>query len=103
MIHLDCTSVCLAYQSALLTTPMILVSVFASLVRFPKWLLILLNITLALGVCYMGYVSSIYPICVHTKFNYFRYRAYKDATEAGMARFRLPWMGELADRWVGDE
>jgi hypothetical protein len=32
-----------------------------------------------------------------------RYRAYRDTVEGGMTRFRLPIVGELAERWVADE
>lgn len=32
-----------------------------------------------------------------------RFIAYRDANSHGLARYRLPHIGEYADRWVGDE
>jgi hypothetical protein len=32
-----------------------------------------------------------------------RFVAYRDANSGGLARYRLPYIGEYADRWVGDE
>ncbi|CAG7847105.1 SubName: Full=Uncharacterized protein {ECO:0000313/EMBL:CCA69110.1} [Serendipita indica DSM 11827] len=74
-----------AYQSALLTTPLLLIRLLALLIGFWSFLQTLL--TLALVGCSVGMA----------------FQAYRDANSGGLARFRLPYIGELADRWVGDE
>ncbi|PVG03366.1 hypothetical protein CPB86DRAFT_695809 [Serendipita vermifera] len=74
-----------AYQSALLTTPLVLLRLFVLLVGFWGFLQTLL--TIAIVVCCVGMAVQ----------------AYRDANTGGLARFRLPYIGELADRWVGDE
>ena len=30
-------------------------------------------------------------------------RAYRDASQNGLFRYELPYIGEMADRWVGEE
>jgi len=74
-----------SYQSALSTTPAILLIVFGSLVGFPSWLLTILIILLVLCAIFMAY------------------RAYRDASMGGLSRYHLPWIGEVADKWVGEE
>ena len=32
-----------------------------------------------------------------------RFIAYRDANSGGLARYRLPYIGEYSDRWVGEE
>jgi hypothetical protein len=32
-----------------------------------------------------------------------RIRAYRDATHNALSRYELPYIGEVADRWVGEE
>lgn len=32
-----------------------------------------------------------------------RIRAYRDASQNGLARYELPYIGPVADRWVGEE
>jgi len=74
-----------SYQSALLTTPLILIRLFLSLVRFPHFLIIMWNILMIFAVLFMAV------------------RAYRDANDGGLDRYRLPVIGDLADRWVGEE
>ncbi|KIM34084.1 hypothetical protein M408DRAFT_90267 [Serendipita vermifera MAFF 305830] len=71
-----------AYQSALLSTPLLLLRLFALFVGFWSFLQTLL--TLALVACCLGMA----------------FQAYRDANSGGLARFRLPYIGELADKWV---
>ncbi|KAG9058339.1 hypothetical protein FS842_010065 [Serendipita sp. 407] len=74
-----------AYQSALLTLPLLLLRLFALFLGF--WSFLQMLLTLALIGCCLGMA----------------FQAYRDAHSGGLARFRLPYIGELADRWVGDE
>lgn len=73
-----------AYQAALLATPLWLFWILASLV-FHSVLRILLTITIILVQIAMAF------------------RAYRDASQSGLARYELPYIGELADRWVVEE
>ncbi|WVR00013.1 hypothetical protein IAU59_007155 [Kwoniella sp. CBS 9459] len=74
-----------AYQSALLTTPLLtLILLFRLLIRLPLFLWILLII------------ASV-AVTVYSSF-----RAWKDAQE-GLSRFWLPYIGEIAERWVSEE
>jgi len=74
-----------AYQSALLTTPLLLLRGMVGLLGFPSWLLFISTLLLVASALYMAV------------------RAYRDANQSGLARYRLPYIGELADHWVGDE
>ncbi|KAG8852047.1 hypothetical protein FRB96_008965 [Tulasnella sp. 330] len=74
-----------SYQSALLTTPLILFRLFLGLVHFPHFLLIILNIIIIGAILFMAF------------------RAYRDANEGDLTRYHLPVIGDFADRWVGDE
>ncbi|KAG8933062.1 hypothetical protein FRC03_001168 [Tulasnella sp. 419] len=74
-----------SYQSALLTTPLILLRLLLSLLHFPQFFLSLLTFTIVLSVLFMAF------------------RAYRDANSGGLSRYRLPWIGDLAERWVGEE
>ncbi|KAG1783941.1 hypothetical protein EV702DRAFT_957727 [Suillus placidus] len=74
-----------AYQSALLMTPLLLVRIFASLLGFPSWIRSFLTITLALSALFMAA------------------RAYLGALREDLARYHLPRIGPLAERWVFEE
>jgi len=74
-----------AYQSALLTTPLLTFLLLINLViRLPTFLQTI-------------FIIASVGITVYTAF-----RAWKDAQE-GLGRFWLPFIGEIAERWVGDE
>ncbi|WVF72814.1 hypothetical protein IAT40_007632 [Kwoniella sp. CBS 6097] len=74
-----------AYQSALLTTPLLtLILLFHLLIRLPLFLRILLIIASVGATLYTSF------------------RAWKDAQE-GLSRFWLPYIGEIAERWVSEE
>ncbi|KAK8854780.1 hypothetical protein IAR55_003519 [Kwoniella newhampshirensis] len=74
-----------AYQSALLTTPLLaLLLIFNLLIRLPaffRWILIIGSVAITL---------------------YTSFRAWKDAQE-GLGRYWLPYIGEVAERWVNEE
>ncbi|KAH7930984.1 hypothetical protein BV22DRAFT_1027742 [Leucogyrophana mollusca] len=74
-----------AYQSALLTTPLLALRIFASLLGFPSWIRALLTVIL---------FSTAISMSV---------RAYLGATHHALARYQLPVIGDLADRWVCEE
>ncbi|KZT74633.1 hypothetical protein DAEQUDRAFT_119 [Daedalea quercina L-15889] len=74
-----------AYQSALLTGPLLLLRISASLLQFPSILCTLFTIVLM-------------ALCL-----YMMWRAYIDAARNGLVRFQLPWIGPLADQWVAEE
>ena len=74
-----------AYQSALLTSPLLaIILLFNLLIPFPHILRVLILLA-SIGVT------------IYTAF-----RAWKDAQE-GLSRFWLPYIGEIAERWVSEE
>jgi uncharacterized membrane protein len=74
-----------AYQSALLTTPLLgLLLFFNLLIRLPYFLRLILLLASA-------------GVTLYTSF-----RAWKDAQE-GLGRYWLPYIGEIAERWVNEE
>lgn len=76
---------CAAYQSALLTTPLlVLVLVFNLLITLPAFFRTVF-LVVAVGVTL-----------------YAAFRAWKDAQE-GLERFWLPYIGPVAERWVSEE
>ncbi|KAG1750003.1 uncharacterized protein EDB91DRAFT_1110849 [Suillus paluster] len=74
-----------AYQSALLMTPLLLVRIFAPLLGFPSWVQSFLTIVFALSALFMAV------------------RAYLGASRESLARYHLPKIGPLAERWVFEE
>ncbi|KAH9946624.1 hypothetical protein B0H21DRAFT_742393 [Amylocystis lapponica] len=74
-----------AYQSALLTTPLLVLRILAALLQFPSLLCTLLTFLLVLPALFMSW------------------QAYIDAARNGLARFQIPGIGPMADRWVSDE
>jgi uncharacterized membrane protein len=84
--HHTCNFLTLAaYQSALLTTPLLafllLTNLLIPLPSFLRTFLILASVGATL---------------------YTAFRAWKDAQE-GLGRFWLPYIGEIAERWVNEE
>ncbi|KAK4683435.1 hypothetical protein P7C73_g6830, partial [Tremellales sp. Uapishka_1] len=74
-----------AYQSALLTTPLIVLLLFTNLlIPFPTFLRII-------------FLLASIGVTLYTAF-----KAWKDAQE-GLGRFWLPVIGQVADKWVGEE
>lgn len=74
-----------AYQSALLTTPLLaLILLFNLLIRLPAFLRLVLLLA-SVGVTLFA-----------------SFRAWKDAQD-GLGRYWLPFIGELADKWVNEE
>ncbi|WRT68408.1 uncharacterized protein IL334_005384 [Kwoniella shivajii] len=74
-----------AYQSALFTTPLLIfLLIFKLIIRLPKFLFIIYIIGAVMGIVYTSF------------------RAWKDAQE-GLSRFWLPYIGEIAEKWVGEE
>ncbi|KAF7347822.1 hypothetical protein MVEN_01539700 [Mycena venus] len=74
-----------AYQSALLTTPLVVVRILASLLGFWGWLRTILTVVLIGVQLYMAV------------------RAYLDAAQNGLARYQLPYIGPIAERWLEEE
>ncbi|KAI0312621.1 hypothetical protein OF83DRAFT_1066852 [Amylostereum chailletii] len=74
-----------AYQSALLTTPLLLLRIFASILQFPFFLRSLFTILLLFPPIIMAY------------------QAFRDAAQNGLARFHIRWIGQLAEQWLQDE
>ena len=74
-----------AYQSALLTTPLLaIILIFNLLIRLPSFF----RIVIIFGSIAVTLFAS--------------YRAWKDAQE-GLSRYWLPYIGEIAERWVSEE
>ncbi|CAE6363378.1 hypothetical protein RSOLAG1IB_09511 [Rhizoctonia solani AG-1 IB] len=73
-----------AYQSALLITPLLLLRGFTGLI-FPSWLQFISTMSIVVAGLYMAF------------------RAFKDANGAGLVRYQLPYIGILAERWLGEE
>ncbi|KAJ7900362.1 hypothetical protein B0H14DRAFT_3423729 [Mycena olivaceomarginata] len=74
-----------AYQSALFTTPLVVIRILASLLQFWGWLRTILTLVLIGSQFYMAV------------------RAYLDASQNGLARYQLPYIGPIAERWLGEE
>ncbi|KAK7064222.1 hypothetical protein R3P38DRAFT_2823118 [Favolaschia claudopus] len=74
-----------AYQSALFTTPLVVIRIIASLLQFWGWLRILLTLVLVGSQLYMAA------------------RAYLDASQHDLARYHFPYVGLIAERWLEEE
>jgi len=74
-----------AYQAALLSVPLLLLRIWASMLGFPPFLRILFTLLLVIPSLYMAW------------------RAYIDAARNGLSRTILPGIGTLAERWVSEE
>ncbi|THH16991.1 hypothetical protein EW146_g3731 [Bondarzewia mesenterica] len=74
-----------AYQSALLTTPLLLIRIMASLFGFPSFMCTFFTLLLVFPALFMAY------------------HAYRGAAQNGMARFHLPGIGQLAEQWLQEE
>ncbi|KAJ7092741.1 hypothetical protein C8R44DRAFT_844234 [Mycena epipterygia] len=74
-----------AYQSALLTTPLVVIRIFASLLQFPGWMRTILTLLIIASQLYIWR------------------RAYLDASQNGLARFQVPYVGPVAARWLEEE
>ncbi|KAA1468244.1 hypothetical protein DENSPDRAFT_833485 [Dentipellis sp. KUC8613] len=74
-----------AYQSALLTTPLVLFRLLASLAHFPSVLRTFITMIMIVLNLFMAF------------------QAYRDASRNGLARFHLPTIGPLAEQWLQEE
>ncbi|KAF5370215.1 hypothetical protein D9615_010066 [Tricholomella constricta] len=74
-----------AYQSALLTTPLLAIRIFVSLIQAPSWIQTLCTMMLIIPPAYMAA------------------RTYMDATRAQPVHYHLPIIGSMADGWLADE
>jgi len=74
-----------AYQSALLSTPLVLLRIAATLLQFPSFLRTFLTLVMIISLLYMTW------------------QAYIGAARDGLVRFQTPWIGPIADRWVSEE
>ncbi|KII94356.1 hypothetical protein PLICRDRAFT_172005 [Plicaturopsis crispa FD-325 SS-3] len=74
-----------AYQSALLTTPIVVIRILVSLLSFPQWIRTLFTILVFLPAWYMAF------------------HAHRDANKNGLARYQLPKIGPIAEEWVQEE
>lgn len=80
-----CSDRSAAYQSALLTTPLlVLLLLFNLLIPLPAFLRTFFIVVSVGGILYAAF------------------RAWKDAQE-GLERFWLPYIGPVAERWVSEE
>lgn len=74
-----------AYQSALLTMPLLLLRVMTSLLGLPSSLRTLFTLLLVAPALFMAY------------------QAYKGAAQNGLSRFHIPSIGQLAEQWLQEE
>ncbi|KAF9822194.1 hypothetical protein IEO21_00188 [Rhodonia placenta] len=74
-----------AYQSALLSTPLVLLRVLATLLQFSSVICTFFTLFIVVSLLYM------------------MWQAYIDAARNGLARFQIPVIGPIADRWVSEE
>ena len=98
-----CHSTCLhiAYQSALLTTPLILLRILASLLQVSSFLRTVLTLLLFSSISFMAYVPS--RCSSYGTDGTIRFRAHTDASRNGLSRFHVPFIGQLAERWLDEE
>ncbi|KAL1738984.1 hypothetical protein HDZ31DRAFT_86039 [Schizophyllum fasciatum] len=76
---------CTAYQSALLTAPLILIRILFSLLHF--W----------------GFLRTLLTLGIFGSELFMAYRAFTDASQNGLVRFQLPYIGALAEQWLAEE
>jgi len=74
-----------AYQSGLLSGPLLLLRLLLSLLRFPQFFKVIINVVIVASSLFMAA------------------KAFIDADRNGLARFQLPYIGALAERWVTEE
>ncbi|KAL0951171.1 hypothetical protein HGRIS_007902 [Hohenbuehelia grisea] len=74
-----------AYQSALFSTPLVIIRMIASLLQFAPWL------------------RTFFTLILLASFLYMAFRAYYGAAHDGLSRYYLPYLGPLADQWLADE
>ncbi|KAF8078608.1 hypothetical protein FPV67DRAFT_1689067 [Lyophyllum atratum] len=74
-----------AYQSALLTTPLLFIRIFLSLIQAPSWIQTFGTLLLILPPAYMAI------------------RVYMDTTRAGLVHYHLPMIGAIAEAWLAEE
>ncbi|KAH9944389.1 uncharacterized protein BXZ73DRAFT_96878 [Epithele typhae] len=74
-----------AYQSALLTTPLVILRILASLLQFAPFL------------------RTVFTFLIIVPSLYMAWQAYIDASRNGLVRFQIPFIGPLAERWVYEE
>ncbi|KAF8271457.1 hypothetical protein EI94DRAFT_1720627 [Lactarius quietus] len=73
-----------AYQSALLTTPLLLLSILASVLQ-------LSSLRTLLSVLFVGSIA------------FMAFQAHTGASRHGLTRFHVPFIGPLAERWLDEE
>jgi len=74
-----------AYQSALVTTPIVFFRIFGALVGFPSFL------------------NTLFTLWIIVTQGFMAFRAYIDAAQNNLTRFHLPLLGLLAEQWVQEE
>ncbi|KDQ63742.1 hypothetical protein JAAARDRAFT_203138 [Jaapia argillacea MUCL 33604] len=74
-----------AYQSALLTGPLLVLRILLSLLQFPPVL------------------RTFFTLVLFASQGYMAFRAHHDAAQNGLVRFQLPYIGPIADGWVREE
>ncbi|KAJ8702615.1 hypothetical protein PTI98_001318 [Pleurotus ostreatus] len=74
-----------AYQSALVSTPLVIIWIVASLLSFPSWL------------------RTFFAIFLMATTLYTAFRAYRDVTHSNLTRYHIPILGLLAERWLLEE
>ncbi|KAK0478492.1 hypothetical protein IW261DRAFT_1483760 [Armillaria novae-zelandiae] len=72
-----------AYQSALLTTPLVVLRILMSLLQFPQWMRTSLTLAIVGVQLYMAA------------------RAFRDTSS--LLRYHLPTIGQIAEDWLADE
>ncbi|KIY71632.1 hypothetical protein CYLTODRAFT_368987 [Cylindrobasidium torrendii FP15055 ss-10] len=74
-----------AYQSALLTGPLLVVRILMSLIGFWQWLRTLYTWVIVFLQLFMAF------------------KAFTGAAGSSLSRYYLPYLGQLAEDWVADE
>ncbi|KAG9075535.1 hypothetical protein FS749_012780 [Ceratobasidium sp. UAMH 11750] len=74
-----------AYQSALLITPLLFLRGLFGLLSFPTFFTFISTMSIVVAALYMAF------------------RTFTDANGVGLTRYHLPYIGVLAERWLGEE
>ena len=92
-----------AYQSGLLTGPLLLFRFLLSLIHFPQFFRTLTTLLIVLTSLGMAFVLSWFeqPACPDHPFR--SAKAFIDAERNGLVRFQLPYIGPVAERWLSEE
>jgi len=92
-----------AYQSGLLTGPLLLFRFLLSLIHFPQFFRTFTTLFILFTSWGMALVLSWFEPLPHPDPAFRSAKAFIDAERNDLARFELPYIGPVAERWLSEE